>query len=112
MPPAAELEAYERLVPGIAERLFARWEQEGEHRRALERLQVESQIASERLGLIYAFRTSVAFLIVSAAIIALGILTHQWVGTATGGVLGGVDLVALAYAFIAGRNASPPKRKN
>lgn len=109
LPPAAELEVYERLVPGITERLVGRWEQEGEHRRAMERLQLESQIASERLGLVYGFRISLAFLVISTVIITLGLLTHEWVGTVTGGVLGGVDLVALAYVFIVGRTAPPPK---
>lgn len=62
LPPASELEAYERLVPGIAERLFGRWEQQIEHRQAMERLRIESEIESERLGLTYGFRIAMAFL--------------------------------------------------
>lgn len=109
LPPAAELERYERLVPGITERLIGRWEQQIEHQQALERLRLQSEIDSERLGLIYGFRIAMTFLVVSAIIILAGIITHQPVGTITGGVLGGVDLIALVYVFIAGRNAPPPR---
>ena len=71
-------------------------------------LRIESEIESERLGLTYGFRIAMAFLVVSALIILAGIVTHQWVGTVTGGVLGGIDLVALVYVFVAGRAAVPP----
>lgn len=107
LPSAAELERYERLVPGITERLIGRWEQQIEHQQALERLRLQNEIDSERLGLTYGFRIAMTFLVVSAIIILAGIITHQPVGTITGGVLGGVDLIALVYVFVAGRNAPP-----
>jgi len=42
LPPANELEKYERICPGAVERYFKMWETESEHRRQLERTQAEN----------------------------------------------------------------------
>jgi uncharacterized membrane protein len=93
LPPANELERLESIVPGVGQRIFAQWEAQLEHQRHM-----------EARGLAYALSVSVLGLIASSVLVLIGILTREPVGTVTGGVLGGLDIAALAIAFIRGRS--------
>ena len=55
LPPAAELERYEVIYPGFAERLMNRYEKQSDHRMALETKVVESGIKNSARGQVFAF---------------------------------------------------------
>lgn len=96
LPPADELEKYERISPGAAERIFAMAETQGHHRRELEKSLVDNEYKEASKGQICA-ATLGALAIISGTI--AGILGAQW----TGSMIGGLGMVGLVYAFIQGR---------
>lgn len=51
LPPARELQAYEQVVPGSADRIIKMAEDEALHRRAQEQRLVKSSCGDSRLGL-------------------------------------------------------------
>ncbi len=54
LPPPAQLEEFERIVPGGAERVFAQFEAEGDHRRAMEAQNVKFVIRDRHIGQVLA----------------------------------------------------------
>lgn len=54
-PPAAELERYEAIYPGFAERLMNRYEKQSDHRMELETKVIESGIKNSARGQVFAF---------------------------------------------------------
>ena len=55
LPPAAELERYEAIYPGFAERLMNRYEKQSDHRMELETKVIESGIKNSARGQVFAF---------------------------------------------------------
>ncbi len=51
LPPARELQAYEQVVPGSADRIIKMEEDEASHRRAQEQRLIKSSCGDSRLGL-------------------------------------------------------------
>ena len=79
LPPPSILRGYDDVCPGFAERIVKMAEDEGDHRRDLERQMVKSDIASAaaipeevRRGQIFAFLLSLAFLIAGTFLIYNG----------------------------------------
>lgn len=112
LPPPQMIEEYERVHPGMAERLISRFEQQAEHRQSLERQVVTAQIASEQAaqkdagrGQVFGFAVAVLGLVAAVAIALLGQTpTHAWAAS----IIGGGTLVGLVTAFVVGRVTEPP----
>jgi len=68
IPPASELQGYEQIVPGAADRIIALAEGEAEHRRKQEERMVSSSCGDSRLGLWLGFFMGLAALGTSAII--------------------------------------------
>jgi len=97
VPPVDDLERLERLSSDKVDMIFAEWQTQMQHQRDMEKV-------GQRDARIIALTALVGSLIT----VIVSALTHSWPGAAAGGAIGTVDLVALAYIFIAGRNAPPP----
>lgn len=69
IPPAAELQKYENIQPGFADRILTMAEKQEAHRQKLETKMLDEGIKSERIGQIF------GFIIFSAVLIAGFILT-------------------------------------
>jgi uncharacterized membrane protein len=55
IPPPAILDQYNKILPGAAERIICMAEQQGDHRRHLEKVTIEANAFSEKLGPILGF---------------------------------------------------------
>lgn len=100
LPPAAELRELEAVHPGITERLLAGQEKEQAHRHQLESSDqrcfedvVRADFRRAEKGQTYAMVVSIAGF---AAATAVSLLKSPLVG----GVIAGLDIVALASAFL------------
>ena len=91
LPPPAALEAYEKTLPGAADRIFRNAEAESEHRRRLER---EASIR-QRLGMFMGYAVALAIVLVAAIAILYG---HAW----TGGLILAGGLIAAVSVFVGG----------
>ncbi|MBR4791801.1 MAG: DUF2335 domain-containing protein [Treponema sp.] len=69
LPPAAELERYEKIYPGFAERLMVRYEKQSDHRMELETKVIESGIKNSARGQVFAFLLSAMTIGVGAFLI-------------------------------------------
>lgn len=97
VPPPEVLKGYQDLYPEAAQKFFQWAEEEGRHRRALDDKLAESQIEDSRRGITYGLIVSLAGL----ALAAFAIWMHEpWAAS----IIGGGTLVALARAFIVGKN--------
>jgi uncharacterized membrane protein len=105
IPPPAMLAGYEKVLPGAADRMLRMTENEQNFRHETKRSEIGNENARARMGQCYAFGIAVLFLIVSAALIYTG---HDWAG----GILGTVDLVALATVFVTGKYFSAREEKD
>lgn len=99
LPPADELEKYERVSPGAAERIIAMAETQNSHRHELEKSLVDNEHKQASRGQNCAVVLG-ALAIVSGAI--AGILGAQLAGS----VIGGLVVAGLVYAFIRGRRGN------
>lgn len=106
LPPPQDLDRYNQIQPGFAERLLAMAESEAVHRRDLERKQVDAQGTD-----LVAYHREVRSGQVCATIIALSALaagayaaTHG--GQIAGALIGGGGLAGLVTAFVVGRKSS------
>ena len=109
-PPPEMLAAYDKVLPGLADRLVRQAETQTAHRQELERRLLEAEVddrsaerSQRRLGLWLAYSVVLAVLIAAVIIAAIG-------APIEGTVLGGVDLVALAGVFVYGSRQTDPQR--
>jgi len=97
LPSPEDLEYYEQLLPGSAERFLKMVEAQAEHRMGLEKVVIGNQQRQGERGQSFA-------MIIACVLIAVGfvltLLGHDWVG---GTVLGGT-LVSIVGTFITGKN--------
>lgn len=105
LPPPEWLKGYDETVPGLANRLFACFERQVDHRIAIERLVVAGNTRAQSNGQWFAF---IIALSVMAFAFFLVILGH--VGWGIGVVL--VDVLALAGIFVYGRESQKSERKD
>lgn len=104
LPPPPILEQYERVCPGASDRIFGMAESEAEHRRGIENRAVDAdieamrrQFGEARLGQVFAFLISIAFVVSGAYVVSA---TGQ---TATGLILSAAGLTTIVATFIRGR---------
>lgn len=97
LPPAAEMKAYEDILPGAADRILAMAEGQARHRQDLEKKAVYGGSSRAWWGLWLGF--IIALLVLGGAI-GLVESGHDAAGTA----LGSIDLVSLAAVFVIGRS--------
>lgn len=97
VPPPEVVKGYLEFYPEAAQKFFQWAEDESRHRRALDDKLAESQIEDSRRGITCGLIVSLAGL----ALAAFAVWMHEpWVA----GIIGGGTLVALARAFIVGKN--------
>lgn len=101
LPIPAELERYEKILPGAAERIFNHFEQQMQHRHALENRVIESDCKNSRLGLFFGFFIGIFTILCGTFSIYQG---H----TISGTFIGTGGLSSLVGVFIYG---SSQKRK-
>ena len=103
VPDPGSLERYEKVLPGLAERLIKLSETEVLHRRDQEQKQLATNIELARENQKEAFRGQIfGFLIGISALITASV-TAILGAPGTGGVIGGTAVVGLVAAFIIGR---------
>ena len=95
LPHEKTLEAYERIVPGSAGMIFRNFEEQGRHRRQLERYALVWDNRRSFAGLACGLIVTLSFLVVSYLLIEDG---HEVAGT----ILGTVNLVGLVGVFVFG----------
>ena len=72
IPSPEEMEHYERINPGAANRLMRAFEEEQKHRHAIENKSVDAAVASEKRGQEYIFRISILVIVSSTVIVFAG----------------------------------------
>jgi len=102
-PPPEILKAYDIVEPGLAARIFDLTEKQAKHRMELEKAVVFGDGKRSWTGLILAFITTCLFLGCGTYLISQGF-------EQTGGLIVGVNLVALVGAFIYGTNSRMQER--
>jgi uncharacterized membrane protein len=105
IPSPEAFKQYEEIHPGTAERLLKMAETQSGHRMALEKKVISGQLWDSRIGQIFGFIISLAFLYASYQ---LGMNGHD--GLAAG--LGGTTLVSLVAVFILGRKKQQENLQN
>lgn len=97
VPPPEIIEGYLKFYPDAAKKFFQWAEDESTHRREMDTRLVNSRVEDSRRGMNYGLAVSFAGL----ALAGFATWMHEpWVA----GVVGGGTLVALARAFIVGKN--------
>ena len=95
LPPAGELQAYEQVAPGAAERIITMAEEEAKHRRKQEEKMIASDCGDSRLGLWLGF-------IIGMAALGLSGFISYIASPTTGGLLAGTLIVSLVGVFVYG----------
>lgn len=98
LPPPDVLEKYNRVLPGLAERIVALTENQSRHRQNLEKTVTAARLRSETLGQMFAFILALVALAGSFWLISLGYST-----TGLAVILG--EIAALVGAFVYGRRS-------
>lgn len=98
LPPPAVLKEFDQIVENGAERIFRQWETETQHRRELERKDLDDLIRDNVRSRWFAFSFVMAALAVCVVAIVFG---APWVAA----VLGGGTIASVVWAFIKTRNS-------
>jgi uncharacterized membrane protein len=104
IPPPADLERYNAILPGAAERILAMAERQANHRQSLEKKVLDSDAFHALLGIICALIIALVGLGVAGYIIING---HDWAGA----IIGGATLASMVSAFIYGSSKLRRERK-
>jgi uncharacterized membrane protein len=97
------LDAYDKIVPGAAERIITQMEQQAAHRQALENRVIDSDIFDSKLGLALGA-------IVSVAAITGGVVCAIF-GHETGVILAAIPVPTLAAVFVYGSQQRRKERE-
>ncbi len=103
-PPPQMLEAYERILPGAAERIFRMGEEQSQHRRELESQVIKSDIRNSRIGLIFG-------LLIGIVALAASVLIAYFGYPVSGGLVGVGAIAALVGVFVYGSQRRTQERK-
>jgi uncharacterized membrane protein len=95
LPPAAQFQQYDTILPGAAERILATYEKQLEHRHDIEKRYVKASCCNSTLGVIMGFILSLFTIAMSGYLIYLGNAT-------AGSVLGVASIGSLAGVFVYG----------
>ena len=104
LPAPADLQLFEEIVPGAADRILTLTEKQSEHRMDLERSVVSENLKQSKLGLIAGFVLSAMVIFGGIFLIYLG---HDWAG----GILISINLVGLAGVFVYGSRSHRAQRR-
>ena len=104
LPSADQLERYDIVLPGAANRIITMAEEQSKHRQELEKTVIKSNARDSLLGVIFAFVLCLSTIIIG------GILAFNDHGT-TGLIFCGVGLASLAGTFIYGTRSSKSERE-
>lgn len=95
LPPAEQLQAYEEILPGAADRIIKMAEDQAFHRRTQEEKMVNSSCGDSRLGLWLGFTIGLCALVLSGTIAIFA-------DTTLGSLLGFVSITSLVGVFVYG----------
>lgn len=95
LPPAKELQAYEDIEEGTADRIIRMAEKQAEHRRAQEKRMVESACGDSRVGLWLGFVIGMSALLLSGIIALMA-------STTAGSLLAFSSITSLVAVFVYG----------
>lgn len=104
LPHPSELEGYEHILPGAAERIFAMAESQSSHRQELEVKAFSTENRNSLLGILAAWSIGIFGLSVAGYCVYSG---HD----VAGGALGGTTLVSLVSTFIYGTHQRKIERE-
>ena len=104
LPAAAELERYEHILPGAADRIIGMAERQAAHRQRLEEFALRSEDRRSWGGLIVGGIVALGFLVGS---VVLGLKDQPWLG----GVLGGTTLISIVGTFVYGTRSRRAERQ-
>ena len=103
IPDAAQLEKYDLICPGAADRIITMAENQSRHRQKMENMVIASNVRNSTLGVIFAF-------ILGLATITGGVfLAYNGQGW-PGALLGSAGLIGLVSVFIYGTRSSKEER--
>lgn len=109
LPPAHELEAYERAAPGLPARMVAHMEREQAHRHSMEsgglaivKHAHESRSRAEMFGIGSALTVSLAVVVAGVLVATVAAAPVQ------GAVIIGASLIGVAATFLRRGQAAPP----
>lgn len=103
LPPAEEIEAYERVCPGSADRIITMTEKSLDHRISNEKLIVSEETKQSGRGQILGFILAIFFGVIA---LVLALTGHEILA----GIIAGTDIVSLAVIFVL--NKVPELRKS
>ncbi|MCC6423999.1 MAG: DUF2335 domain-containing protein [Phycisphaerales bacterium] len=103
LPPPDQLDHYNKVSPGMADRIMRAAEAESEHRRYLEKQLLEAQIADVQIERRIEMRGQIFALVVSCLAILGGIIVVINGYAIAGTLLSGATIVSLVGLFIYGR---------
>lgn len=103
LPHPSTLERYNQIVPGSAKMIFDNFEEQGRHRRELEKYALHWGTIRSFAGVVCGLIVTLCFLFVSYSLIKNG---HGWEGT----VLGTFDIVGLVTVFVYGTHVVRDER--
>lgn len=72
IPPANELDKYEKILPGAADRIMKMAEEQSAHRRKMENKMLEANVKAERTGQIFGFVIFIAALVAGIILMIIG----------------------------------------
>jgi uncharacterized membrane protein len=105
LPPPEDLQRYDQVMPGLADRIVSMAEREQMHRHAMQEVSVRGGLDIAKRGQLLGFAIAIIVLGVALALVLLG---HETAGT----VIASVDLASLAAVFAVGRQqAAAAERK-
>lgn len=102
LPKAEELEKYNLVCPGAADRIITMAENQAAHRQSIEKAVVSISGRNSLLGILCATIISIFILIAGVYCILEG---HDWAG----GAIVSIDLVSLCAVFVYGTNSNRKK---
>lgn len=105
IPSPQDLARYEAIIPGLADRLITRFEKQSDHRMAMEREVIQSDMRRANWGLGAGFIVAIASIAASGYVIATG---HDTAGT----ILGGTTIASLVGTFVYGTRSRRQERKD
>ncbi len=104
LPPPDTLEQYGKIIPNGAERIMTMAEEQGRHRRELEKKALNTDSRNSLLGIISALLIGLTTVITGGIVISKG---FSWPGT----ILGSAGLIGLVSVFIYGTKQRRQERQ-
>jgi uncharacterized membrane protein len=105
IPPAAELAAYDQVLPGLADRIVRMAETQLNHVHAIEMKEVEQPFQLARRGQWYALSAMFLILVFATVLVYRGSVT-------AGAIVAGIDVLGIVTVFVTGKNAAEQGNHN